>query len=232
MLAVAGTGCARTISGSAGPATADTTVCDAGVMVVLDVSLSMEATDVSPSRLRVAQQAVREYALALRPDTGLGLTTFAGTAQVLVLPTTDRAPFLAAMDSIELAERTATGEAVFTALQSLAMYAALGAVNGKRRIILISDGKQTTPAELGAPRGAYTAAAEALRKDVSVSTISLGTADGVVDIPNAAGPPHRVPVPADPESLREIAQRGGGEFWSATTLPELTAALAAMTCTR
>ncbi|WP_280338610.1 VWA domain-containing protein [Nocardia neocaledoniensis] len=113
-LALVGTGCARTISGSARPATANTTVCDAGVMVVLDVSLSMQATDVSPSRLHVAQQAVREYALALRPDTGLGLTTFAGTAQLQAMPSTDRGPFLAAVESIELAERTATGEAIFT----------------------------------------------------------------------------------------------------------------------
>ncbi|WP_280220449.1 VWA domain-containing protein [Nocardia neocaledoniensis] len=230
-LAFVGTGCARTVSGSAQPAV-DSALCATAVMFVLDVSLSMEATDVAPNRLLVAQRGAREYAVGLGPEVQLGLITFAGTAQVQVHPTTDRAPFLAAVDAVELAERTATGEALLSALATLGTLDTLAGVDGPRRIILISDGKQTVPAELDAPRGAYTAADAARSANVAVSTISLGTALGVVAIPNATGPAHRVQVPADPDSLREIAQRSGGDFWSATTQPALSAALSAMTCHR
>ncbi len=219
--AVAISSCGQDVAGEAQPIGEEIDSCDAGVVLVLDVSLSMEATDVAPSRLAAATQAAKDFADGLPPQTMLGLVTFAGTAQVVTAPSTDRDTFKNALDTVTLYERTATGEGIFTALSS-----AVRLPEGPRRIILISDGKQTVPFDLNEPRGAYTAATEAKRENIPVSTISLGTDRGEVEVPGAS----RVRVPTDPESLREIAQLSGGDFHDATSPEALTRAFDAMTC--
>src|SRR5258705_10026236 len=89
------------------------------VMLVIDVSQSMRATDVSPSRLAAAQEAAKQFAGQLTPGINLGLIAYAGTATVLVQPTTNRDATKAALDRLQFADRTATGEAIFTALQAI-----------------------------------------------------------------------------------------------------------------
>jgi Ca-activated chloride channel family protein len=131
------------------------------VMLVIDVSQSMRATDVSPSRLVAAQEAAKQFADQLTPGINLGLIAYAGTATVLVQPTTNRDASKAAIDKLQLADRTATGEGIFTALQAIAT---VGAVIGggdeppPARIVLMSDGKETVPSNPDNPKGAYTAA--------------------------------------------------------------------------
>lgn len=192
----------------------------ATVMMAIDVSLSMEATDVTPSRLAAAQEAAKNFAQGLTPGINLGLVSFAGTASVLVSPTTDRLAITSAIDRLRLAERTATGEAIFTSMQAIET---LGSVLGGEepppaRIVLLSDGKQTVPPLLDDPRGAFTAAREAKDRNIPVSTISFGTALGTVDIDG-----ERIEVPVDDPSLQEIANLSGGDFYSAASLEELTA---------
>src|SRR6195952_2362135 len=97
------------------------------VMLVIDVSQSMRATDVAPSRLAAAQEAAKQFADQLTPGINLGLIAYAGTATVLVSPTTNRDPTKAAIDKLQLADRTATGEGIFTALQAIST---VGAVIG------------------------------------------------------------------------------------------------------
>ncbi|PQM47479.1 hypothetical protein C1Y40_02341 [Mycobacterium talmoniae] len=97
------------------------------VMLVIDVSQSMRATDVDPSRLAAAQEAGKQFADELTPGINLGLIAYAGTATVLVSPTTNREATKAAIDKLQLADRTATGEGIFTALQAIAT---VGAVIG------------------------------------------------------------------------------------------------------
>src|SRR6202158_3708722 len=97
------------------------------VMLVIDVSQSMRATDVSPSRLAAAQDAATQFAGQLTPGLNLGLIAYAGTATVLVSPTTNRDATKASIDKLALADRTATGEGIFTALQAVAT---VGAVIG------------------------------------------------------------------------------------------------------
>jgi Ca-activated chloride channel homolog len=197
----------------------------ATVMLVIDVSLSMEATDVEPSRLAAAQEAAKSFADGLTPGINLGLVAFAGTASVLVSPTANREATKAAIDKLQLSERTATGEAIFTSLQSIDT---LGAVLGggdaapPARIVLLSDGKQTVPESPDDPRGGYTAARAAKDKNVPISTISFGTSYGTVDIEDDSGV-ERVPVPVDDPSLREIADLSGGSFFTASSLEELRA---------
>lgn len=195
----------------------------ATVMLVIDVSLSMEATDVEPTRLAAAQEAAKSFADGLTPGINLGLVAFAGTASVLVSPTANREATKSAIDKLQLSERTATGEAIFTSLQSIDT---LGAVLGggdaapPARIVLLSDGKQTVPLELDDPRGGYTAARAAKDKGVPISTISFGTSYGSVEIEGDAGV-ERVPVPVDDPSLREIAELSGGSFFTASSLADL-----------
>lgn len=192
----------------------------ATVMLVIDVSLSMEATDVEPTRLRAAQDAAKDFVTGLTPGINLGLIAFAGTATVLVSPTTDRDGVNNAIDNLRLAESTATGEAIFAALQAIDGFAqVISGVEGAppARIVLMTDGKQTIPTDDGDdPRGAFTAARAAAEAEVPVSTISFGTEHGEVTIDGKTQP-----VPVDDESMREIARLSGGEFYRAATADQL-----------
>ena len=195
----------------------------ATVVLVIDVSLSMKATDVAPSRLAAAQAAAKEFADQLTPGVNLGLVSFAGTAAVLVSPTTDREAVKRGVDGLRLSEATATGEAIFAAIQSVETFSsAIAGVSAEgpppARIVLMTDGKQTVPGPEGEneSRGAFTAAREAAEAEIPVSTISFGTDYGSIDID---GEP--VPVPADDTSMRVIAQLSGGQFFDAGSAAEL-----------
>ncbi|ULE32701.1 VWA domain-containing protein [Mycobacterium sp. IDR2000157661] len=189
------------------------------VMLVMDVSQSMRATDVSPNRMAAAQEASKQFADELTPGINLGLISYAGTATVLVAPTTNRAATKAAIDQLQFADRTATGEGIFTALQAIAT---VGAVIGggdeppPARIVLFSDGKETVPSNPDNPKGAYTAARTAKDQGVPISTISFGTPYGYVEIND-----QRQPVPVDDEMLKEIADLSGGEAFTASSLEQL-----------
>ena len=189
------------------------------VMLVIDVSQSMRATDVAPSRLAAAQEAAKQFADQLTPGINLGLIAYAGTATVLVSPTTNRDASKAAIDKLQLADRTATGEGIFTALQAIAT---VGAVIGggdkppPARVVLMSDGKETVPSNPDNPKGAYTAARTANDQGVPISTVSFGTKYGYVEIND-----QRQPVPIDDETLRKIAELSGGSAYSASSLEQL-----------
>lgn len=191
----------------------------ATVMLVVDVSLSMEATDVAPSRLEAAQQAATTFSNNLTQGVNLGLVSYAGTASMLVAPTTDRGPVVRAIDRLRLDERTATGEAIYTATQAITTFTdSLGGPDQAppARIVLLSDGKETVPADPTEERGAFTAAERAAEAGIPVSTISFGTLYGTVDI---QGRPQ--PVPVDDASLQTIAELSGGDFFTASSLEEL-----------
>lgn len=189
------------------------------VMLVIDVSQSMRATDVSPSRLAAAQEASKQFVDELTPGINLGLIAYAGTATVLVSPTTNREATKNAIDKLQLADRTATGEGVFTALQAIAT---VGAVIGggdeppPARIVLFSDGKETVPSNPDNPKGAFTAARTAKDQGVPISTISFGTPYGYVEINE-----QRQPVPVDDQMLKKIADLSGGEAFTASSLEQL-----------
>jgi len=189
------------------------------VMLVVDVSQSMRATDVSPNRLAAAQEAAKQFADQLTAGINLGLIAYAGTATVLVSPTTNRDATKNAIDKLQLADRTATGEGIFTALQAIAT---VGAVIGggdeppPARIVLMSDGKETVPSNPDNPKGAYTAARTAKDQGVPISTVSFGTPYGYVEINE-----QRQPVPVDDEMLKRIADLSGGQAFTASSLEQL-----------
>ncbi|TXI43159.1 MAG: VWA domain-containing protein [Mycobacterium sp.] len=189
------------------------------VMLVIDVSQSMRATDVEPSRLAAAQEAAKQFADQLTPGINLGLISYAGTATVLVSPTVNREPTKLAIDKLQLADRTATGEAIFTALQAIATVGAvIGGGDGPppARIVLMSDGKETVPSNPDNPKGAYTAARTAKDQGVPISTVSFGTPYGYVEIND-----QRQPVPVDEVMLKKIAELSDGNHYSAASLEQL-----------
>ena len=190
------------------------------VMLVIDVSESMVSDDVAPSRLAAAKEAGKQFTDELTPGINLGLVAFAGTASLLVAPTTDRDAMKAAIDTLKAENRTATGEGIYTALQAIATVGAvLGREDGRpapARIVLESDGKETVPSDPDQPRGAYTAARAAKEQGVPISTISFGTPDGYVDING-----QHVPVPVDDETLQKITEITGGQPFHAGNLNDL-----------
>jgi Ca-activated chloride channel family protein len=187
----------------------------ATVMLALDVSLSMEATDVLPDRIDAAKAAAKNFADLLPPKINLGLVKFGGAASVVVPPTTDRDQFKAAVDALQLQDSTAIGEAVFTCLDAINVFAkTVTDANGQpppARIVLLSDGannKGRTPQE---------AAVAAKAANTPVSTIAFGTPDGTVNVGGAG----EVPVPADRPTLQALAQATGGSYHSAESEQEL-----------
>lgn len=184
------------------------------VMLAIDTSLSMEADDVSPTRLAAAQEAAHRFVDELPEGLDLGLVSFNGAATVAVPPSEDHEAVRAAIDNLELGEGTAIGEAIFAGLD--AIEAAPGGENGEpppARIVLMSDGETTVgrPNDEGAQ-----AAAEA---DVPVYTIAFGTPNGVVTV----GDGLVQPVPVAPGPLRDIAEATSAQAYEAESLPQLTA---------
>lgn len=183
----------------------------ATIMLAIDVSLSMEADDVAPTRLEAAQEAAKQFVAELPPTYNLGLVAFAKSANVLVPPTKDRPAVIQAIDGLVLAEATATGEAVFTCLEAIRGVPADGAQGvPPARIVLLSDGYRTSG------RSVEEAAAAAHAANVPVSTIAFGTDAGVVDI---GGQLQRVPV--DRMALAELAEATSGYFYEAASVNEL-----------
>jgi Ca-activated chloride channel family protein len=183
----------------------------ATIMLAIDVSLSMQSTDVSPSRIVAAQTAAKEFVKTLPAGYNVGLVAFAKTADVLVSPTKERASIVQAIDGLQLAEATATGEAVFTCLSAIQSVPTDGAAGAPpARIVLLSDGYRT------AGRPIEQAAAAAAAANVPVSTIAFGTDSGTVQI---GGELQRVPV--DRPSLQQLAELTKGHFYEAASLSEL-----------
>jgi Ca-activated chloride channel family protein len=188
---------------------------EATVMLAIDVSESMQATDVLPDRIKAAQVAAAQFADILPARINLGLVKFGGTASVVVPPTTDRNAVKNAIQNLALLASTAIGEAVYACLDAVTVFGQSNVAKGAKpppaRIVLMSDGANN--------KGRTVASAEdaARSAGVPVSTIAFGTDSGTVDLQG-----EQIPVPADKTTLRELAQQTGGSFHTATTEQELS----------
>lgn len=188
------------------------------VMLDIDVSRSMEATDVSPTRLKAAAEAAQEFVRGLPQDYQVGLVSFSNTAKIVVSPTADHEEVVKAIGGLQPEASTATGDAVMASLQAIeAARAAAGVESGSSdktksaTIVMLSDGAQ----KVGTPLSdAATAAAAA---GVPVSTITFGTPTGVVTVPGGAV----VQVPPDPAAMAELAKTTGGRAFDAASADQL-----------
>jgi Ca-activated chloride channel homolog len=226
----------------------------ATVILVLDTSRSMQATDVKPTRLGAAQEALRLFLDSVPDRLRVGFVVFAGEAQVATPPTADHDLVLQSVDSAGeflIYGGTAIGDALQTAVelgrravdqQESEGQVAVPAPSRETRslaqattcdeeslvsILFLSDGAQTRGI-LDPMQGA------ALARDACfpVYTIALGTPEGTIrrgfgfgfGQGGGGGPDQLIPVPPDPDTLRAIAEETGGEFSEARTAESLQGA--------
>jgi Ca-activated chloride channel family protein len=203
----------------------------ATIVLVMDVSGSMNATDVEPTRLVSSQRAATTFIEQLPEKFRVGIVSFASTAQTLTRPTTDRAAVYEAVSSLHAEGATAMGDGIERALdvkrpptmpstdsaarQSPAPPSGSGS-DAPLVVLLLSDGAntqgRTQPME---------AAADAKALGVPVFTIALGTDGGMVDVPDETGNLRRIPVPPDELTLQRIAETTGARFFAAPTARDL-----------
>jgi Ca-activated chloride channel family protein len=225
----------------------------ATVILVADTSRSMQAKDVQPTRLGAAQEAMRLFLDRVPDRLRVGLVVFAGEAQVATPPTRDHELVRTAVDEIDtflVYGGTAIGDALQAAVelgrrvnedqtlegQEIALPASLrgtrslaqaaGCDQGPVSILFLSDGAQTRGI-LQPHEGA------ALARDacIPVYTIALGTPQGVIERGQFGfqqGQGQLIPVPPDPDTLRQIAEMTGGEFSEARTADSLEKAYASL----
>lgn len=189
------------------------------VVLVIDMSQSMRATDVPPNRLKAAEEAASQFASQLTPGINLGLVGFAGTPYLLVPPTPQHQATIEALKKLDFADSTATGEAIFTALHAVSATAITGGdTPPPARIVLLSDGKENKPSNPSDPHdGAYTAARLARDEGVPISTISFGTKTGEIEMDG-----QRVAVPVSTDQMKMIAKLSGGQSYTAGNVDELS----------
>lgn len=185
----------------------------ATVVLVIDASLSMQATDVKPSRLDAAKAAAVQFVNQLPEKYNVAVVSMAGSASILVPPTLAHDTVENAILSIRLQDSTAIGEGIVTAMRALEQApkdpshpnsVAPGA------IVLLSDGTNTTG------RSPLQAAADAGKAKVPVYTIAYGTENGYVDLDGK-----RNLVPVDHQQMTQVAQISGGRSFSAATADQL-----------
>jgi len=185
----------------------------ATVFLVMDVSKSMAAQDVSPDRLTAAQEAAKEFIDQLPPGFNVSLVSFAAAATLRVPPTTDREAVKQAIDNLKLSASTAIGDGIYSALDAVALIPPdpkhpndpAPAV-----IVLISDGESNTG------KDSRVAAQDSKTMQIPIFTIAYGTATGYI-MENGK----RNPVPVNKDELRAIASISGGKAYSADSLSQL-----------
>jgi Ca-activated chloride channel homolog len=192
---------------------------NAAVVLANDVSSSMAATDLKPSRLRAAEVAGNRFLASLPSTARAGLLQFNEHATVLQSPTTDRELVRQALAQLRAGGHTAIGDGILTGLK---MLAALPKQNGKAppgAIVLLSDGFSTNGAD------PLAAARQAKAQHVPIYTVVLGNNTGTIRV-YKHGHVVNERVPPAPQQLQQIAQIAGGESFNAADTKGLSAVYA------
>jgi Ca-activated chloride channel family protein len=206
----------------------------ATIVLLVDVSGSMRASDVKPTRLGAAQSAMATFADKVPKGVKLGLVSFSTSPDLLVIPTTDRTILHEGIDLLSPEAGTAIGDGLGMAVH-VAQTALAGAPRGKdgkvpAAIVLLSDGAQT--------RGTLTpldGAARAKAAGIRVFTVALGTKNGTLGVGPFGGygfgggfggggnGGRRLPVRPDPVTLAAIAKETDGATYTANTAQKVEA---------
>jgi Ca-activated chloride channel homolog len=186
-------------------------VASSSIMLVCDVSGSMAATDVKPSRVRAVERAAARLVAEVPSHVSVGVMVFDQIPDVVQSPTTDRAADRRALTGWRPHGGTAIGTAIEVALGQLAGQGAKG-TRPPAAIILISDGSSTSGTS------PLAAARRAARLHIPIDTVALGTATGTITV---HGRVER--VPPDPTLLAAIARASHGNTYTAQDAGRLSA---------
>lgn len=184
---------------------------DATVVLVLDTSGSMAAKDSPPTRLGAARNAALRVLDVLPSGYRVAVITFTDHAAVVQAPTQDRGLVRSVLARMHPSDQgTALGEAVGRAVAvARTVHAKPGSPRPPAIAVVFSDGGQTagtiTPQQAGS---------RAALAHVPVSTVSVGTPDGIVQQKLRGGFTERIQVPVQPGSLQTISRSSGGRFFS------------------
>jgi Ca-activated chloride channel homolog len=212
------------------------------IILAMDVSGSMRATDVQPNRLVAAQNAAKSFIGELPRHVKVGIVAFAGSAQVAQLPTVNREDLVTAIDRFQLQRATATGNAIVISLATLFPDAGIDLESmqsgrerqrgasidnekkAKKEFTPVAPGSYPSAAIIMLTDGQRTtgvdpldAAKLAAERGVRVYTVGIGTVDG--ETIGFEGWSMRVRL--DEETLKAIAQKTSAEYFYAGTANDL-----------
>jgi len=174
----------------------------ANVMLLLDCSGSMQATDVHPTRLDAARNAARTFLGQVPSAVQVGVIAYRGFVDTVQRPTSDRDATQNVLDGLVADGGTATGEALAAAVPELQRVKGKDGRRVPSAIILLSDGRTTEG------RDPVQVAQIARKAHIPVYTVALGSPGATIPSPTGFG---AIPVPPDPETLREIARVTRGQ---------------------
>jgi Ca-activated chloride channel family protein len=188
---------------------------EATVILAMDSSGSMTATDVAPDRMTAAREAAGSFVEGLPDGFRVGVVSFSNEADVVVPPTADREEAQSALGALVADNGTALGDAIARSVDlgvtSLDEQLQTAAKNDTPvAVVVLSDGANTT--------GDYQpleAAQKAKDAGVPVFTVAFGTDEGTVQGPDGYGGLRTIRVPPDPSTLRQVAELTGGSFFEA-----------------
>jgi Ca-activated chloride channel family protein len=189
----------------------------ASIMLVTDVSGSMQATDVKPTRLEAARASARRFVREVPAAVNVGVMALSSKPRVLTSPTRDRDAIDAALDQLTPRGGTGTGEAIQAATRILSSSPGASGKRPPGAIVLLSDGASTGKID---PVGAAQAAR---RLHIPIYTVALGTPQGTITVPRPGGRggTETRKVPPDPQSLAEVAKASGGQAYTAADASKL-----------
>lgn len=187
---------------------------EAVIMIATDRSGSMLAEDVAPDRLTAAREAAGDFLDNVPEDIRVGAVAFNHTANVVQSPTRNHVAVRNALNEVEAAGSTATGEAISSALAAIDAVRRTG-VDPERpapaAIVLLSDGKSVRG------RDPLMLADEAADAGVPIYTVALGTDFGTIETRSGTEE-----VPPDPATLEQIAERSGGSAYAVEDADKLS----------
>jgi Ca-activated chloride channel family protein len=191
-------------------------VTNGAIMITQDVSSSMKATDVAPTRLAAAQRSAEQFLATIPRGVQVGLVEFAKTPIVLQSPTTDHALTRTALGQLHTSGGTAIGDAILTSLREIRNVPLIDRKHPPGAILLISDGASNVGSD------PIAAAREAASLHIPIYTVALGTYRGTIPI-TKGGTTVNVLVPPSPQELAQIASVSGGKAFTASDTAGLRA---------
>jgi Ca-activated chloride channel family protein len=190
---------------------------EATIILALDVSKSMAADDVKPTRLEAARAAAGAFLRRVPGKYRIGVISIGSQATVALPPTSDRTLALDALGALRPGQGTALGDAIAASTNLAQRQRTADGAVPPTAVLMISDGARD-----GGRTDPYVAAFKARSLHVPVYTVLVGTGDGVVRQKLPGGFEQLIQVPAKPEALQLVARDSGGEFFAALNDPRLS----------